>query len=232
MVAHGFLRHIKEWLIDIPRFLFVQRIQGFSPPSEPHFDSDNTRAWFIEQLKAADTYVEYGAGGSTYLAAQLGKPFVSIDSDNYFLNAVRRKIEKAGLFEATRQQFMYATIGFTKAWGYPVEILKPSLKRLAAYAAYSDFPQSGVPAPNQSVLVLVDGRFRVACAAKAFLALKDYPHWQVVVDDYAGRPEYHVLEDVGMVSARIGRMVVFNGLKPQAAEGLPTLIERYRCDPR
>lgn len=232
MKSITFLRRLKEWFFDLPRFFYVQRVRGFSVPSRPHFDSEASTRWFTEQLAKSDFYVEYGAGGSTFLAAQLNRRFVSIDSDPFFLKAVAKKIESAGLQLSADQKLVYANIGLTKAWGFPLYLYRPTPHRLAQFARYSDFPNNSNITSNECVLVLVDGRFRVACAAKAFKALQSRANWRIVVDDYAERPEYHVLEEVGKIEKKVGRMVIFTGLVSQAGERLPDLIRQYEQDPR
>src|SRR6185503_11787653 len=112
------------------QFLYVQRLKGFSVPTSPHFESDDAAAWFVDKLQNSQVYLEFGSGGSTYLAAKLKKRFVTVDSDYFFLKAVRKKIVEDGLLDNERQRYRYANIGITRRWGWPLGLLKPGKKRL------------------------------------------------------------------------------------------------------
>jgi len=71
-------------------------------------------------------YLEYGSGGSTYLAAKLKKTFITIDSDKIFLDAVRKKIIRDGIYDDESQTYCHANIGPTKEWGQPIVLFKPT----------------------------------------------------------------------------------------------------------
>lgn len=157
----------------------------FSVPDTPHFDSDESTKWFVDQLNNAKSYLEYGTGGSTLQAASRGVNMVAVESDANFLRLVGAKIAAAGL-ESDNQQLIYADIGRTGPWGRPYG--HADEQRLAQFRRYSDPRFIDVP-PD---LVLVDGRFRVACAAKCLNLLRDTRGWQVVVDDYIDRPHWRV----------------------------------------
>jgi len=118
--------------------LYLQRIKGYQVPSMPHFDSDST-PYFVERLSAATLYLEYGSGGSSILASQLGKKFVSVDSDPYFIESVEKKIAKLGI--APSGTFVHANLGLTEAWGVPV-CTRPTVKRLASWRSYFTAPWS------------------------------------------------------------------------------------------
>jgi hypothetical protein len=57
--------------------------------------------------------------------------------------------------------------------------------------------------------VLIDGRFRVACALA--VALNQYDkEWVVLVDDYVGRKEYQPIACFLELSGTYGRMAEFH----------------------
>ena len=219
------LKSLYHWI----RFFYIQRVRGFDVPSAPHFDSDETARWFTAQMLQSRKYFEWGAGGSTYLAASNQIPFTTIDSDRYFLSAVVRKIKKEGLYAKDYQTFLYANIGLTKVWGKPIIWGYLSKKRLASFRKYSDFPvTSNEEMPD---LILVDGRFRVACALKAFKVLSNRQEpWRLVVDDYTGRPNYAVLERFGRLECYVGRMAIFNGVAVNSSYELDNAIFKYEDD--
>lgn len=192
-----------------------QRFLGFDVPDVPHFDSADSTRWFIERLRTARRYLEFGTGGSTLQAAVLGVDFVAVDSDEYFLNAVRAKIRAAGL-ERSGQVFRHADLGRVGPWGRPVGRLTP--RRLELFRRYSDVPPESLGDDTMPDLVLVDGRFRVACALKCLYKYRVFGQsgWQIVVDDYTGRPEYQVLTRFARLEL-VGRMAVLSECAPTSS---------------
>jgi len=214
-------------------FFFVQRVMGFKVPDVPFFDSESTTEWFTSQLQKAHFYLEFGSGGSTYWAAKHHKPFFTVDSDPYFLNAVKNKIARAGYLDEKLQTYCYANIGLTKGWGHPLIFGRLSQKRRQAFSGYSNFPSTNTAEPPD--LILVDGRFRVACALKAIKALEAASNWTLVIDDYTDRPHYHVIENFMQPDRFVGRMAVFTSSHKgdfNKAEDIGRTILQYETDPR
>lgn len=200
--------------LDLFAFFLRQRVMGFDVPIVPHFECGAVNEWFAGALRAAKRYLEFGTGGSTYLAAKLGTDFIAVDSDPYFLRSVQRRIRKDGYENKSRQVFKHANIGMTEYWGRPFRPWRASPLRLERFRRYSDPPvecRLGGPLPD---LVLVDGRFRIACALKALKMLRNEKGWRIVVDDYVGRSAYSVIEEFAEIERYVGtRMVVFNRVR-------------------
>lgn len=218
-----------EFALFVP-FLYSQRIKGFRIAS-PRFDDESTQ-YFVDRLKAARSYVEFGSGGSTLLAAQQGIPFTSVDSDPYFLDAVRKAIGGEP-DDAKTRRLLYVDIGLTQAWGIPVVRTKTARRRemWRAYceAPWRDWP-ADVPLPD---LVLVDGRFRVACALSTIRALsqRGHRHWTLLVDDYeARRAFYGEIESFAHLERMAGRMAVFTPRDAVDLERLNERLETYALD--
>ena len=215
------------------KFLLKQRFVGFEVPSSPHFDSDEATAWFITKLKGSRKYLEYGTGGSTYLAAKLGVNFIAVESDPHFLKSLRKKIVRDGFAKASGQTYHYANIGLTGYWGYPLRSWRASAKRLERFRRYSDPPPECFEGGTLPDLVLVDGRFRVACALKALRMLQHERGWTIVIDDYVTRPQYKAIADFAEIERYVGgRIAVLNA--PKAAinqEQLEIAISRYETAP-
>lgn len=212
--------------------LFIrQRIIGFNMPTSPHFDSMETTRWFISKLKESRNYLEYGSGGSTYLAAQYGVPFVCVDSDGFFLKQLKNKIESDGFLNESNQTYHHANIGLTEGWGRPAVFKQPSIQRLNLFRKYSDLPEVYTRKLYIPDLILVDGRFRVACALKILQFLGDKKGWTLIVDDYVNRPQYHVIEEYAQLKFCVGRMAVFNEIKSSQPESLESTIRQYEVIP-
>ena len=159
--------------LDLLKFLLKQRLVGFEVAEAPFFDTEETTEWFVEQLRKSKKYLEYGSGGSTYVAAKLGVRFIAVESDPYFLKSVQRKIRADGHARDVGQTYRYADIGLTEYVGYPLRPWRASERRVAKFRRYSDPPPQCFEDGTLPDLVLVDGRFRVACALKALRMLQN-----------------------------------------------------------
>jgi hypothetical protein len=211
------------------KFRFDQRVKGFEVPDSPWFDSVETTEWFTNKLAPAKRYLEFGTGGSTFLAAKLGVDFSAVDSDPYFLRNLQKKIRTAGHDRNTGQRFYHADIGPTGPWGYPVGPI--SAERLRKFRRYSDVPQSSTCDELVPDLVLVDGRFRVACALKTLRLLAETENWTLVVDDYTNRPSYHIIAEFAHLERVVGRMAVFTAPRNFEARLLEVAINCYEIVP-
>lgn len=189
------------------KFRLRRRLYGVKISESPWFDSAETTAWFVDRLGGSKRYLEFGTGGSTYLAATLGVSFVAVDSDLRFLQAVEAKIARDGRANSSEQTFHYADIGSTGEWGRPIGDTPP--RRLEQFRRYSDPPAECFDHGTLPDLVLVDGRFRVACALKALRMLEGHPGSTILVDDYVERPHYNAISDFARLDKTVGRMAVF-----------------------
>ena len=70
-------------------------------------------------------------------------------------------------------------------------------------------------AKQHKIVVLVDGRFRVACFLKMLksMAPQDLNSTQILIHDYE-RPEYHVIEEFAELVGRRGRLALFHPKPP------------------
>lgn len=169
--------------------------------SVPHMEEEGI-SLFKMHLEKTMAYLEYGSGGSTVLAAEMGvKQIHSIDSDAGFLAAVQEKIAETG---SPSSVIAYPVdIGRTKEWGQPDEPTAANRWPRYCVAAWGKLLSEGI----QPDLILIDGRFRVACFLASLLLAK--PGTIILFDDYFDRPNYHVVEKYLKPSARAGRMAEF-----------------------
>lgn len=176
-----------------------------------------------ERLKLADTFLEYGAGGSTVLSAKLGvKNIHSVDSDRNYLAAVEAAVSQHG---SSILKTYFADIGPTKQWGWPVDN-----RACAKYPGYPAVPWKTLRELGQSPdLILIDGRFRVACFLACLLLAK--PGTKVLFDDYVERPYYHIAEKYLPRITTAGRMVEFIVEDYGSREGILLDLMHYCTDP-
>jgi hypothetical protein len=84
---------------------------------------------------------------------------------------------------------------------------------------------------QQPDLVLVDGRFRVACVLESLLSLSPSSETQILLDDYIDRPHYTVVEQYADVEL-VGRMAVLRPRRLVDRIGVRRLVRQYCADPR
>jgi protein O-GlcNAc transferase len=175
-------------------------------PSLPVLTFPDAVADFVRQTYAsARVILEYGSGGSTFVAAQSpGKRIISVESDPGW--AERMRYIAAGHSLPSPPEVVYADIGPVGAWARALDH-----RRLDDFIDYA----RGVwesPGFEQPDVVLVDGRFRAACFMTTYL----YAEGPVTLlfDDYIKRKEYHVIERLGKPARMVGRMAVFE-LRPE-----------------
>jgi hypothetical protein len=138
-------------------------------------------------LETATCYLEYGSGGTTVMAASMNVPeVVTTESDRNWLAAVRHKLHLVG--SSTCAELIHVDIGPTGGLGYPDSETNWKQYFNYPFGAWRHCSSRGLT-PN---VVLIDGRFRVAC----FLAslLHAAPGTVIIFDDYFDRPYYHVAE--------------------------------------
>lgn len=158
-------------------FFYAQRIKGFDPPGAPSLD-DETLAFLTTALGHTSLYLEYGSGGSTVLASNLGVRTISVESDPYYARAVRKAVNGA-------TTILTPNIGITGPWGWPL-FKRPTKRRLARWQSYVDAPWPIIGSfPD---LIMVDGRFRVACALESARQARLHGATATLLfDDYATR---------------------------------------------
>jgi hypothetical protein len=210
------------------KVVIANRVRHFDVPSEPHFD-DEGLAYFRDQIESARNYLEYGSGGSTILANRLVNTLVSVDSDASLLANVRRKLAAEGRRAMTK--LIHVNIGLTHDWGMPV-FTKPTRRRVRRWEDYPTAPWRYFRSiAQQPDLILVDGRFRVACVLESLLSLSPLSNTQILLDDYLERPYYQVVErfaDLEMV----GRMAVLRPRRLIERIQVRRMVKQYCADPR
>lgn len=164
---------------------FRRRLQPISPPIRPDMPPAESE-FFERMLRRSSVYLEYGAGGSTVLASQLVDKVISVDSDRRFLEALEPLVSKSPADFIP----MHVDIGITEEYGAPL-FRSPTPRRMSRWRRYPEAPwmyfdKAGAP-PD---LILVDGRFRVACVLESLIRLPTESPTTILLDDFLGREHY------------------------------------------
>ncbi|MBC7738651.1 MAG: hypothetical protein H7245_15870, partial [Candidatus Saccharibacteria bacterium] len=144
--------------------------------------------------------LEYGAGGSTLVAADLaGRLVFAVESAAAWVTRME------AWFQANppkaRVVLHHGNIGKTREWGFPVD--NRTVARWASYPV-SVWDRPDFEHPD---VVLIDGRFRLACALTVLFRITR--PLTVLIDDYIDRPSYKKIETLVGAPQMAGRMAQF-----------------------
>jgi hypothetical protein len=167
------------------------------------FMSSKEKEVFRRYLSNCSNYFEFGSGGSTYRASITPniKTITTVESDKVFSEKIKKSLPKIDM--------IYIDIGPTREFGNPSNRSKIHL--------WKNYPNAVKNCKENTDLVLVDGRFRVACALTVCLELPDST---VIVHDFNNRLQYHCILPYFDFIESIDTIVV---LKPKAK------FDREKC---
>ena len=185
---------------------------------EPHF-ALHDHAMFENYLHKAHNYFEYGSGGSTYHAAMSGniKKVYSVESDREWFDELKNMLKNN-----SKVTYLFVDLkSKPNDWGNPGE--GSSEEDWKKYSG--QFPQLNETERKTVDMILIDGRFRVACCLKCFEGMS--PNCTIAFDDFLNRPKYHVILDFFDIidSTRNNRMVMLR--KKNVKGPSRELIQKY-----
>jgi predicted O-methyltransferase YrrM len=180
--------------------------------------SNNDLVMFYKYLNKAKIYFEYGSGGSTYQANIRDniKKIYTVESDKDWLNKLKENIKKNNITyffnEMDSRPNTFGRCGENatneQKINYSNQIMKLSKKEKGSID-----------------LVLIDGRFRVACCLKCYNIIRD--KCLIAFDDFLNREYYHVVLDYFDIVEKTvdNRMVILKKKKNKIVPG--ELIKKY-----
>ncbi|MEM1272964.1 MAG: hypothetical protein AAGF88_04055 [Pseudomonadota bacterium] len=175
--------------------------EAVSDLREPEFTFPPDEGELVAREYARAAHIlEYGSGGSTVLAARsTDAQVLSIESDKAWAENLSAYLQAQNI-SMERVIVHWADIGPTGKWGYPTDQSK-----WRKYPGYALCPWDEFDiAPD---VVLIDGRFRLACLAATLLfATKPTT---VLFDDFNHREVYQVARQFIKPVQSVGRMAKF-----------------------
>lgn len=127
------------------------------------------------------SYLEYGCGISTLLAASRAGRVVSVDTSEQWIDVTRMRLDKARL--SSKVQLVHVDVGPLGPFGLPL-LPNVTASHYCKAATRKGAGREGREGGGYDV-VLIDGRFRVACAAHAYSLLSQ--RGVLLVHDYSTR---------------------------------------------
>jgi hypothetical protein len=152
---------------------------------EPHL-ANNDKRMLYNYLNKTHVYFEYGSGGTTYQASIRDniKKIYSVESDTEWQEKLKHNIKNQII------TYIFNEMGTRpNTWGNPGKDATDIQK-----INYSNhIIKLNKEEQNSIDLVLIDGRFRVACCLKCYDIIKD--NCLIAFDDFLDRPQYHIVLD-------------------------------------
>lgn len=151
---------------------------------------------FRHLVPQARVYAEYGCGGSTRWALEnTDATVITVESSPHWAKDLKRRVPK----HLGRLILMQPDIGIVDWDGRPMTYAKR-----ANFHRYIEGIWAQATNPD---VILVDGRFRVACFLTAWL--RSRPGTRILFDDFYTVATYHFLAEYMQPISREGRMAFF-----------------------
>jgi protein O-GlcNAc transferase len=160
---------------------------------------------FYRYLSKSKKYFEFGSGGSTMVASRYGPEnlsITSVDSSQEWLDIVANNSYSSDKIRKGQLNLRFVDIGPIGDWGFP------TLSEKESKGAWYLYSQAITMVPGPFDLVLVDGRFRVACLLHTLVC---FPSAKVLIHDFFEKVHhlaYNVLLQVTKVVDRSDTLAV------------------------
>jgi hypothetical protein len=181
-----------------------------------------------EYYSGAACIVEFGCGGSTLVALSTSQArIVSVESDpDWALRIAEVPVARTAIDQG-RLHLKYVDIGPIRSWGRPRDDSQARLWPRYHAAPWVDWVLGSDP-----FVVLVDGRFRVACAFQA--ALRREKPFTLLVHDYTTRRRYRFIERYYTLERVVDTLAVFKpgNLSSKQLRRLGIDLQSFALDPR
>lgn len=173
-------------------------------------------------LRPTARYMEFGAGGTTCLAARLVSDWViSVDSSLEWLDAVAKSCSSEP--NCKQPTLNHADIGPLGKWGRPADSTT-----MAKWPSYHRDVWATTNAASAD-LFMVDGRFRVACFLQILLRARAGA--MIAIHDFPARPRYQVVRQFASCVATAGTLWVFCCKSDYDHSAVTKVLKEYEYDP-
>ncbi len=188
--------------------------------------SKNERGIFDGIINKSRNYLEFGLGGSTIRALQKSKANIyTVDSSLEWI-AYMRQYLIFRYFENKRLFIFPVDIGPTCKWGHPES---DDFKN--RFDSYSSNVFKLIDAERLD-LVLVDGRFRVACTLKCILECHNNDDLKILIHDFWNREHYHVVLKYLDVVDKVDTTGIFSIKNNTCLKSVMEDYKAYKTNPR
>ncbi len=156
------------------------------------FDGDDYL--FKQYLLNCNFYFEYGVGASTnWVLENTQSNIISVDTDKKWIDTINVSNK------SSRIKLNWINLGDLENWGRP--------KSYDYRERFIDYISNVWNFKQKADVVLIDGRFRVACFLYSLINAKT--NSIIIFDDYNNRPYYHIIEEIIPIYKTCGRQALF-----------------------
>ena len=202
----------KEWQINFNRQV---------PNKYPIRLTDDEISLLCKYLQSSKNYLEFGSGGSTFLALINSVPDIySVESDADWIEYLRTYKIIQNAEQNEQLKFHHVDIGKTKEWGYPADDSKRDNYGLYSSDIFNTIKNTDID------LVFIDGRFRVACAISAIMNCNS--DIRIILHDYTIREYYKTIEKFLDIVESADTLVVFKPKTDLSKTELNEIYEQYK----
>lgn len=176
------------------------------------------------EMSRCSNYLEFGSGNSTILAAYSTniEKITVVESDSVFWrNLVSSTPIINDSIKQKRLHPLIVNIGPTREWGYPVD--DSCQNKWPIYASKAFRKDSSYD------LILIDGRFRIACTLQACLHVTQKT--RILIHDFFIRPYYYTVLPFLKFEDKVDTMGVFRIKKNNDPRLLKEFISVYNYLP-
>ncbi|MDO9104355.1 MAG: hypothetical protein Q7U57_05280 [Methylovulum sp.] len=176
-------------------------------------------------LDSSTQFLEFGAGASTLYAASVPsiKRIDSVESSESYINEnLKPNPLIADALSAGKLLFHVIDIGRTSFWGYPAGFCKKH--------QWPNYSLSIFSRKSEHDLVLIDGRFRVACTLNCILNTP--PNCKIIIHDFWNRPDYHIVLPFLETKDKADTLGLFAKKEGIDYGKVTSLIGKYQYQPR
>lgn len=173
-------------------------------------------------IDSSKNYLEFGSGESTIYASKspMIKTIDSVESSQKYIDDnLKPNADIVMALSANKLRFHVINIGETIDWGFPKDKSKKHL--------WPDYSRSVFSENRNYDLVLVDGRFRVACTLNCLLHTPD--NCTIIIHDY--RPHYHIVLRFLEIKDRVDTLGVFSKKHNIDMQKVESLIKVFQYLP-
>lgn len=205
----------------------IKRIDQFSPYPVfyPFIMSESEIAVFDEEIKRSKNYLEFGLGGSSLRAIQKSNAKIyTVESSAEWLASMRRYLA-IRYHENRRLNIFLMDIGATGDWGYP-----KSESNLEVFEMYSSKIFDLID-KTLIDLVLIDGRFRVACTLNLIMECYENDNLKILIHDFWNREKYHIVLKYLEPIRRVDTLGLFSIVDDVDIESVKLDYEIYKLNP-
>ena len=174
------------------------------------FDGDDYL--FKKYIKNCDIYFEYGVGKSTnYVIENTKAKIVAVDSDKNWIESINISKREKDI------KLNWIDLGELGEWGRP--------KTYSHRKNFIDYISVVWQFKTIADVILIDGRFRVACFLYCLLKSKEGS--VIIFDDYKNRSYYHLVEDIIPAFDSCGKQAVFKVPKKFNKNEAKRLLDKF-----